>query len=776
MVAAKQNKARLDKSTLERLKKQNADAQAREMAPEAMSRFGDELVNATIQGFKDELARSPAPINALAQQFGGLIETFFKGFREGVSAELGAFVTNTRKITETNVEDIEKATTTNIKALTETVTDVVDEKPAPTPTPALTKEKTDAAASTFLARKEKDAGSILDKQTNLKDFLIRVGLGAIGQEKAAEFVIAKRNEKESFIQTETNLRSEEFKNMSSEDIRTKLEEDYRTIQTTTEELKKIEKQISTYTDMGYSAEQMSKLGLDDQKKELVEGAIKADPTRMSQYTQYVGGASPNIPLPSNATEENIQENAIVQERAAKEQSNQSTLLTEIRDLLKKQPNQPEKSATPPPAPTGGGFSLGGLGGRGGRIPTGGKTPPSSSAPSSRTPSTSPSSAGRTPPGSAPGSKIPRGAKVGGVFGAVATAAFIGADMGLGKAGVGTDEQGNPIKIDEKQDVANWDQMNVGEKLGSGIMRGSETAGKFFGVDNISDQLRADRINRETEYLNNKLPTIEDTKQESAMPPAVKPTTNSTTGVDYATANTAAPTSYQKVASFRADRSEDLPTGGGVTPNWSSKSTSWTTQQSNSDTIQELKTPGTPALDELAAGRDTGGFDQDVYSRAKRFIEQGGKETEMPRAVPSVDKLVVERGNDPTSLTPALDELVAGRTKGGFDQDVYSRAKSFINRGIPDSPSIELPQPAVIDRGSMLPRQVPSSLKEPVADTAALEAAAAVGKNITIQAPAPVVIPTGGKGGQQIMAQPFTNNIRNAEPTLYRYLSTRYMAT
>ena len=35
--------------------------------------------------------------------------------------------------------------------------------------------------------------------------------------------------------------------------------------------------------------------------------------------------------------------------------------------------------------------------------------------------------------------------------------------------------------------------------------------------------------------------------------------------------------------------------------------------------------GTTALDELVAGRDKGAFDQDVYARAKRFLERGGEE-------------------------------------------------------------------------------------------------------------------------------------------------------
>lgn len=42
--------------------------------------------------------------------------------------------------------------------------------------------------------------------------------------------------------------------------------------------------------------------------------------------------------------------------------------------------------------------------------------------------------------------------------------------------------------------------------------------------------------------------------------------------------------------------------------------------------------GTPALDELASGREKGSFDEDVYARAKRFLERGGKDEVAPRPV------------------------------------------------------------------------------------------------------------------------------------------------
>lgn len=566
MVAARKNKARLDKSTLTRLKKKNAASQAKEMelTPEALGRVGDELVNATIQGFNDELASSPAPIKALAKQFSGLIEEFFKGFKEGVNAEISEFVKNNRKISETTIEDIEKVTTTNIKALTETVTDVVEEKTAP---PALTKEKTDKAVSSILERGKGKPETILEKKTGFKDFMTRVGMGVIGQEAAAEDIISERKEKQAFVETETKLRSEEFKGMSSEDVKKKLEEDYKTIQTTTQELKKIEEQISTYKEMGYSPEQMTKLGVDDKKKELVQKAIKADPSRMSEYTKYIEGDTttnnrqPTTTISNSDTgtritnfgdntkststsvlEETAMEQAALQQDSTEEQEKQTTLLSEIRELLKRQPAGAAGGKEAAPAASqpagedgGGGFDVGDLLGK-----------------------------GKTAAGGARGAKaggigktlkgmVPKGAVKSVAGTAAAGAVMLGVtnavDTGLGKLGVGNDAEGNLLKIDEAQDEENWNKATFGEKIGSGVARGIEKVGGFLGWDNIVTQARADRIKTETEYLKKKHATVEDTKKSVEETVDINFNEQEFSQRD--------PDTYKKFVQFRNDRIQQI---------------------------------------------------------------------------------------------------------------------------------------------------------------------------------------------------------------------------
>jgi hypothetical protein len=76
-----------------------------------------------------------------------------------------------------------------------------------------------------------------------------------------------------------------------------------------------------------------------------------------------------------------------------------------------------------------------------------------------------------------------------------------------------------------------------------------------------------------------------------------------------------------------------------------------------------------------------------------------------------------------------------------------------------------------DTKSFTAKDVSGKLASAPPDGNGIAAAAAMGKNIVVQAPAPVVVPQGG--GSQIVLQPFTTNIRNKEPSISDYLRTRY---
>ena len=91
--------------------------------------------------------------------------------------------------------------------------------------------------------------------------------------------------------------------------------------------------------------------------------------------------------------------------------------------------------------------------------------------------------------------------------ALPAAAMIGTgaavDYGLGKLGVGKDKEGNDLKIDTKQDDANWAKMSMGQKIQSGVGRGIEKVGSALFLDNMSREAQADRVKNETEYFKDK---------------------------------------------------------------------------------------------------------------------------------------------------------------------------------------------------------------------------------------------------------------------------------
>lgn len=77
---------------------------------------------------------------------------------------------------------------------------------------------------------------------------------------------------------------------------------------------------------------------------------------------------------------------------------------------------------------------------------------------------------------------------------VPSLAAMAGDTALGALGVGSAE------IDESQDEKNWQAMSSIEKLQSGTAQVIENIGSMFGLSNMVNQARAERIKSETEYL------------------------------------------------------------------------------------------------------------------------------------------------------------------------------------------------------------------------------------------------------------------------------------
>jgi flagellum-specific peptidoglycan hydrolase FlgJ len=126
----------------------------------------------------------------------------------------------------------------------------------------------------------------------------------------------------------------------------------------------------------------------------------------------------------------------------------------------------------------------------------------------------------------------------GLIGAGLTIAGVAAggaatDYVAGRFGVGKDAEGKPLKIDESQDDANWNKMSRMQKIQSGLARGIEKVGSALFMDNMANQARSDRINKETAYLNQNSPSrISDSLAGTEIPQQAKNTNSKEEFINY----------------------------------------------------------------------------------------------------------------------------------------------------------------------------------------------------------------------------------------------------
>jgi len=127
--------------------------------------------------------------------------------------------------------------------------------------------------------------------------------------------------------------------------------------------------------------------------------------------------------------------------------------------------------------------------------------------------------GKAAPPSGGSSKGKMGGRIAGVGAGLAmVGAGAAVDYGVGKLGVGKDEDGNDLQVDEKQDDENWDKMTVGEKIQSGMARGVEKVGSSLFLGNIANEAKSERIKNETKYLKDKnaVPPVGETDDQARL--------------------------------------------------------------------------------------------------------------------------------------------------------------------------------------------------------------------------------------------------------------------
>lgn len=392
---------------------------------------------------------------------------------------------------------------------------------------------------------------------------------------------------------------------------------------------------------------------------------------------------------------------------------------------------------------------------------------------------------------------------------------------MGKLGVGKDKEGKDLEINEAQDEENWKKASTWEKVQSAPARGVEKVASFLGLDNIARQARSDRIQKETEYLKNKEATVQTEKQlttetnqkrvdnkSGTEPVSAKeymidsrqiPAPEKKEGFFESAANkiksffgmgkpTVEPTTEQPVAApaassgsklqqLQAQRDKIAKAGPATDSahsimNHRNRLAAYDKaiekEKANPSTPVETTTKAAPAstnLEKVAPGS---------YTPSAPTSKGGKKEILREKAT--------QLGIDPNNAEGkyeggVLTKVVDTNTGKEYSVEVSGEDKRKVDAVRSLKAGNESPRSlenAAISGDNGVPKSLPPTVKEATPDSSAKQTAAEIGKNIVVQAPAPVVVNGGGGGGSQSVASPpFTSNLRNNEPSISDYLRRRY---
>ena len=459
MTSVRKIKSRLNKARLKQLKNKNVDY---------TSQITEELVDATKDGIIDELRTNEA-FKGIGDSFSSILKEFIEGYREGILNELRQIEKETGKsaselfqISEVasigsskvsaedplqELIDINKESKEQLERLNETLS-----------TPQV--PNTPTISSIDLSARIRSSKNYTAPQLSLAQKVGQFGIstlfGAMGLGDFAERKIKQYNERLNFIQIQKKLNPE----LSIKQIK----QNYKDVKKGTKQLNALEDRISSLKQDGYSEDQIRKLGLYDERDTLVKNISSKD----ERFR----------PLLQN--EEQQLEAQVQLEKNNQLQKDQIDLLEQIKNILldkNKKTQEQEESSSNISFPIPGAGLIKNIGSifkkKTGSVINAGKGAFSAAA----------RLGARALPFAIPG--------------AIALAGINAVDWAAGKAGVGD------VEIDEEQDNINWQKMSGMEKLESGAARFIEKAGNFLGLDNIAKQARANRIEKETKYFENK---------------------------------------------------------------------------------------------------------------------------------------------------------------------------------------------------------------------------------------------------------------------------------
>jgi hypothetical protein len=702
MVAVRKIKKRLDKQMLASIKERNKESKESTVAREDMGKGVAEAIQNAVGNFqssmRNELQYFDAPkqdhtslanveevidqgvkaeIKAAERAEGRLDEmqkNFANTIRQGVLAELKVISNENKKTYQQTLKGIEEAirsaievTKGNAEMKTKKMSEVDGEEE-----PSI-EEKAKKLIGT------KDESLVSDRKMSVGDFLKTVALGTIGADEYAERSLEEKNRKEQFITSKQSL--------DSTKTREELEQEYSEIKTKKEELETIQKRIDDLKASGnLSKEELEALPEMERRKQLVtelspdeRQAVTPQPIMTEDGTRGVAV----IPMQdektgsgvSAATEEELHEQRVLQEKEFDEVESQTGLLAEIRDLLK----DPKRKVTEDKKEEGGGNETS----TGPDIDINRRT--------TRTPS-------RTP-------KTPRSGGLGGALKSAAkTAGRVALNVVKSPAFIPAAVIGGSLAMAYKQNEKDKEYFELYDKV------------------------------------NNKKPLTpeEQTKWETLK-------------------------KEKDEASWVKSHDEMMEmTASGPTENKKGTEAAKSAVGASTPTVTPTNTPPKPGAPVDVSS------DKEILTRyAKEEAERFGRTTpnSEDRQAASL-RLRKERSNQPPVVK---DEK---RLAIGANEYNTSNADGTASPGTRKYMALQKEKVEMLSADTKSVKPIPEAVKEPPAKTET-EMAAAIAKNINIQAPPPTVIQSGNGGGNQLLPTPFANGIRHNEPTINRYIGARH---
>ena len=323
---------------LQRLKASNQEGKT--LTDEDLDNLVKDLYESTVEGFTQELKKVSPAQQKLAKESSGLISEFFAGLKEGMEAELEVIKQEHLTVKESAFDAPKEDTENETVDLLKSINDQLKSLNSNAKKAGLSKEEIAAA--------KKQSREILDRPaeasyTEKIPFAARakqvgVGLmfGALGLDKIAMSKIDKIQRQEEFIKTESALRSEKdesFAKLSEKEKRRTLKESFSTIESETKRLRDIETRAEKLREHGYSEEQIDeKLGLAEKRSEIVSTIKKHDTSRLSENDVLNSVNKSNTSISS--LEEKQSETEFVREKELEVDSDQLSVLQEIRDIIK----------------------------------------------------------------------------------------------------------------------------------------------------------------------------------------------------------------------------------------------------------------------------------------------------------------------------------------------------------------------------------------------------------------------------------------------------------